>query len=476
MVETIFQRDLTDAGLFGFTALSETIMGARERRYHLDDSRLISPYGLTMPPIIADLLDIAAAIMWADRNCKRPKEYGNFMSERGWVRQYDLTLGVRKPDIWNTYSVKNTLTQLLTWLTEDIWNIQFQQQQHARRHSDLQSALFSTSPTDALIALYSGGLDSLAGTVTLLQENPHSTVILMSAVSDRLSGVVKEQVRKLQNTYGINRVQHALMPFHVAHNDKDRKETTETTERTRGFLFWSFGVAEAVACNASSVVTCENGVGLLNLPLNRHQLGAQNTRAVHPKTLNLMNSLVSLLEYGHIRCRAPFMLKTKAELCLQTRTSDLSTLCRTTVSCDSFPLRVARPDGYPDAQLHCGWCTSCLFRRQSLFAAGLQEEDARTPYQYDVCKSQRTTNASRLERLKFLLDQRYSIQKACLSPLADVAFIQEFPEIVPACYAIEQFPDLFGSSSDISFMDELVQLFLRYVGEWELFPYTLYTR
>jgi 7-cyano-7-deazaguanine synthase in queuosine biosynthesis len=472
MVATIFQRDLTDAGLFGFTALSGAVVGAGERRYHLDDSRLVSPYGLTMPPIIADLLDISAAIMWADRNCKRPKEYGNFMSQRGWVRQYDLTIGVRNPDIWNTPSVKNTLIQLLTWLTEDIWNIQFQHQQNARRHSDLQSSLFSTPPTDALIALYSGGLDSLAGTIALLQENPHLTVVLMSAVSDRLSGVVREQGRELQRRFGVDRVQHALMPFHVSHHDGVREETTE---RIRGFLFWSFGVAEAVACNASRVVTCENGVGLLNLPLNRHQLGTQNTRAVHPKTLNLMNSLLSLLGYDHIRCYAPFMLKTKAELCLQTCANELSVLCRTTVSCDSFPLRVVRLDGYPDAQLHCGWCTSCLFRRQALFAAGLQEEDARTPYQYDVCRPQRTTKASWLERLKFLLDQRYSIQKACLSPLPDVALTQEFPEIVTACYAIEQFPHLFGSSSDISFVDELVQLLLHYVDEWELFPHNLYT-
>ncbi len=472
MVETIFQQNLTDAGIFGFAGLSRNTSGIGESRYHLDDSGLMSPYGHTMDPIIADLLDIAAAVMWVDRNCKRPKTYGNFMSLRGWVRQFELTLGVRNPEIWNDLSVKETLIELLTWLTEDFWMLEFQKQQSTRRYTDLQPSLFSAPPTDALIVLYSGGLDSLAGTVALLQSNPQQKVVLMSAISDRLSGLIKEQIRKLQSEFGIDRVQHAPMPFHVIHEDKDKEEPTQ---RTRGFLFFSFGVAEAFACNASKIVTCENGLGLLNLPLNRHQIGAQNTRAVHPKTLLLMNSLLTSLGLDHIRCGAPYLLKTKGELCMHMRESRISSLCRTTVSCDSFPLRMPRPLGYTDAQLHCGWCTSCLFRRQALFAADLKEEDAKTPYQYDVCKPLTTTKASWLEPLKFLLDQRQAIQQTCLSPLPESALAIEFPELVTAHHAVEQSPSLFELSPQINFMEELSRLFLRYIDEWQQFPFKLYT-
>src|SRR5260370_32221945 len=153
MVETIFQQNLTDAGIFGFAGVSRNTSGIGESRYYLDDSGLMSPYGHTMDPIIADLLDIAAAVMWVDRNCKRPKTYGNFMSLRGWVRQFELTLGVRNPEIWNDLSVKETLIVLLTWLTEDFWMLELQKQQSTRRYTDLQPSLFSAPPTDALIVL-----------------------------------------------------------------------------------------------------------------------------------------------------------------------------------------------------------------------------------------------------------------------------------------------------------------------------------
>jgi 7-cyano-7-deazaguanine synthase in queuosine biosynthesis len=395
------------------------------------------------------------------------------MSLRGWVRQFELTLGVRNPEVWNHPRTKEILTQILTWLTEDIWILQFQRQEEARRPTDLQASLFSAPPTDALVVLYSGGLDSLAGTVAFLQDNPNRNLVLMSAVSHRLSGVVKEQVRRLQRKFSVNRVQHALMPFHVNHDEKDKKE--ESTQRTRGFLFLSFGIAEAIACNASRIMTCENGIGMLNLPLNRHQLGAQNTRAVHPKTLLLMNSLLTNLGFDHIRCGAPYILKTKGELCTHMSESILSSLCRTTISCDSFPLREARPDGYTDAQLHCGYCTSCLFRRQALFAAGLQVEDAGTPYQYDVCKHLPTKRASRLEQLKFLLDQRQVLQQALLLPLPDAALAMEFPELITVRQAIEQCPDLFGFTSEMNFMEDLSQLFRRYVSEWQKFPFQLHT-
>jgi 7-cyano-7-deazaguanine synthase in queuosine biosynthesis len=472
MVDVVFRQDLTNAGVFGFTGLSGNASGIGEHRYHLDASGLVSPYGHTMPTIIADLLDIAASVMWADRNCKRPRKYGNFMPLRGWVRQFELTLGVRNPEIWNDPRTKEIVTRILTWLTEDTWILQFQRQKEVKGEYR-QESLFSSPPTDALIVLYSGGLDSLAGTVTFLQENPNRNVVLMSAVSHRLSGVVREQVRRLQSKFSVNRIQHALMPFHVNHDEQDKEESTQ---RTRGFLFLSFGIAEAIACNASRIVTCENGIGMLNLPLNRHQLGTQNTRAVHPKTLLLMNSLLTHLGFDHIRCGAPYILKTKSELCAHISESNVSSLCRTTVSCDSFPLRETRPDGYTDAQLHCGWCTSCLFRRQALFAAGLQIEDAATPYQYDVCKSLPTKLGSRLERLKFLLDQKQVLQQALLSPLPDAALMIEFPELVTVYQTIEQCPDLFDLTSATNFMEDVSQLFRRYVGEWQKFPFQLHTR
>lgn len=64
-----------------------------------------------------------------------------------------------------------------------------------------------------------------------------------------------------------------------------------------------------------------------------------------------------------------FEFTTKAEMCHVLKKTGLDTLIRTTISCDSFPLRIS---GSP---AQCGICTSCLLRRCSLHAAGLDSAD-----------------------------------------------------------------------------------------------------
>ncbi len=473
MSESVYEYDLTNAGVFGFAGLTKSPMVPNDRRYYLNDLLLVSPYGHTVPPVVADLLDVAASILWADRQSKRPRTYNSFRQFRGWVRQFELILGVRDPDIWNDHAVKDSLEQLLTWLTEDVWHLRFEHQQGVRRQTDIQPSLFSSPPTNAVVALYSGGLDSLAGVVHLLRTYPHQAVILMSAIHHRLSSIVKEQVWELQRHFGVHRVQHALMPFHMVHVTPQREEHTQ---RTRGLLFLAFGVAEAVACDASRILTFENGVGMLNLPFNRRQLGTQHTRAMHPRTLLKMNHIFSLLGLSGIRCEAPYFLRTKGELCAELRTSGLGALCATTVSCDSFPLRIPRTSGTPalvDTERHCGYCTSCLLRRQAIFAAHLEQEDALVHYEVDVCSCPKVTKSSYLEPLKMMLDQVILMKKACASPAPSSALLLEFPELTAARHAVEHMPDAFRLSERMNSMEALSDLLYRYTKEWEFFPYQL---
>lgn len=469
MSEFLYEYDLTDAGQFGFAGLNRLSTDSYERRYYLDDSRLVSPYGDTLPPIVADLLDVAASIMWADRHSRRPRKYGTFRQSRGWVRQFRLTLGVRSPDLWNRPPVKEALENFLTWLTEDTWHLHFEHQA-IRRFTDVQPSLFSSPPNDALVVLYSGGLDSLAGVVSLLQKYPQKTMVLVSAAPPRLSGVIKGQVQELQYRFGDKRIRYAPLPFHLVHN---KPQQEEATQRTRGFLFFAFGVAEAIACGASRVLSCENGIGMLNLPFNKRQLGVQHTRAMHPQTVIHMTHLIALLGLSHVRCEAPHLLRTKGELCADLHASGHGSLCATTISCDSFPLRLPPGSTSFDTEWHCGECTSCLLRRQAIFAAHLEQEDAQVRYKYDVCSPPQPAAMRYLEPLKMMLDQVTLMKKACASFKPESALLLEFPELLAARQAVEQMPETFGLSERIHIMEAFSDLFRRYTKEWDLFPYQL---
>src|SRR5260370_40275448 len=163
---------------------------------------------------------------------------------------------------------------------------------------------------------------------------------------------------------------------------------------------------------------------MLNLPLNRRQLGTQHTRAMHPQTLIEMTDLLSLLDLN-IRCEGPNLLHTKGEICTELRLAGMGSLCASTVSCDSFPLRLASLT--PNTERHCGTCTSCLLRRQAIFASQLQEEDSVVHYEYDVCKPPKGSQLKYLEQLKMMLDQVNLMRNVIASFQPDYTLLLEYP-------------------------------------------------
>jgi hypothetical protein len=137
----------------------------------------------------------------------------------------------------------------------------------------------------------------------------------------------------------------------------------ESSQRSRGLLFLAMGAVTASRFAMPTFSAYETGVGCINLPMSRAQVGAQGTRAMHPRTLALFDELLPSVLDRPARVVAPFFLLTKGETCRQAGAA-LSGLARLTMSCDEG-------EGHkPDAMEHCGLCTSCLFRRIALFSAG----------------------------------------------------------------------------------------------------------
>ena len=89
----------------------------------------------------------------------------------------------------------------------------------------------------------------------------------------------------------------------------------ENSQRTRSLVFLTLGVVTALQGGADTLWVYENGVGALNLPMNETQLGMDNSRGVHPRSLVLAGDLISMALEQSVRIRNPFLFSTKAQMC-----------------------------------------------------------------------------------------------------------------------------------------------------------------
>src|SRR6202034_707550 len=147
------------------------------------------------------------------------------------------------------------------------------------------------------------------------------------------------------------------------------EESNEASQRARAFLFLSLAGLAAAAAGIDRVEVYENGVGAIGLPYLPNQEGAHTTKAMHPLTLQRMTMLVSCVADQPVVFANPSLWLTKAELCMRIPKEHRS-LVPESESCDTA-------FSYRGDDFRCGTCTSCLLRRQSLWAAGLGDLDER---------------------------------------------------------------------------------------------------
>lgn len=165
----------------------------------------------------------------------------------------------------------------------------------------------------------------------------------------------------------------------------------------------------ASTLRSTEVFTYETGVGCINLPLTEAQVGAQATRSLHPRTLIEFEALLGHVLGKQMSIQVPFMLHTKAELCRRAG-ARLKDLAGVAMSCDEG-------EGHKNAPMvHCGLCSSCIFRRIALHAA-LGAED---PTKYRDTRTRDATGyefeAMELQALRLLSASRNFVDLLALDP------------------------------------------------------------
>jgi 7-cyano-7-deazaguanine synthase in queuosine biosynthesis len=249
-------------------------------------------------------------------------------------------------------------------------------------HRTPRATLFDTAeegvqPRDnASIVLFSGGVDSLTGTLARLR-NTQDQVCLISHRSGQ-PGTARTQDRlaeALEREYP-GRVQH--FKFHCGLRGV---RADEETQRTRAFLYTSIAYALARAFSAPSFYIYENGVTALNLAKRQDLMNARASRTTHPKTVALLRQYLGQVAESPVDLLTPFAWHTKADVFLELAQLGGTHLLPSSVSCG----KTFRKAGQAT---HCGGCSQCIDRRFAAYAAGLDEIDHAGLYTTDIIRQQ----------------------------------------------------------------------------------------
>jgi 7-cyano-7-deazaguanine synthase in queuosine biosynthesis len=415
------------------------LRAGKQFRFDLD---AMSRFSLGEPPSrLVDLLRIASSIYVVDRLVKRHTQNGpNHPS-----RALGLRVSVLDQAFWNRPEVRDALGEAVDFVSGDFWDIDFAQDSSS--FSRIQRLLPNPSEGETpLLCLYSGGLDSAAGLVSRIAENPDRSVIPVTVWHQpRQRHLLKQQYDILRGRFQ-TQIDPLIVKVAMGWTTGLEKKQQEQSQRGRSFLFLAIGAIAAIMQGQHSVELFESGIGAINLPLMAGMVSSKATRSSHPEFLRLMSRLVSLVADTEIEFSLPFFSNTKGEVTKKLAELGLQDLAVLTASCVGYPLRHSKAK-------QCGVCPACLFRRQAMHVAGIPEPDH--SYKHDLFAPPFLFEPVSLERLNYL--------KAFLMQVAQLNNV-EHGEQLPR--AFERHVVGTGILQRGQSQKGLIDLLVRYRDEW----------
>lgn len=328
-------------------------------------------------PLAAEALAFlltAIAVWAADKAIRRQTAVD------GWTRRLELSCPAGK-----LAGQVGELTPALNFLTGDHWTLS------GRPEPLPQLTPVPAAPdwTPTAVCLFSGGLDSLAGAIDLLEAG-HRCLLVSHYDYGQLAGCQKTLAQALANFYGPDRVRRWGFRLQF--------EAPELSLRSRSILFLALGQAAAAVWSKNPpLFVPENGWLSLNPPLSPNRLGSYSTRTTHPYFLQSLRQLWQAWGLEQ-ELDQPFQFLTKGQILAQSRNPTLlRRLLPYTLSC-AHPVASR---WFKGAQGNCGYCYPCLVRRAALHRVGW---DQAGDYLYDVLRQPEVlANRSRGADLRSLL-------------------------------------------------------------------------
>lgn len=361
---------------------------------------------LTEPRII-DFLWIACAVFQADARITRGSTKRTGFGA-AWYRNFQFRVAVRDRAFWSRTDVTAALVETITFLTGDA--VAFEFTDFLGPPPDQSSLRFdSNAPhfqADEVI-LFSGGLDSLAGTVQTLATGTGKIALVTHRSAPKVMGAQTRLVEELRRGFA-DRIfwipVHATLVGHRA---------GETTQRSRTLLFSALGLLAARMVGSRRVHFYENGIVSLNLPIAQQVVSTMATRTTHPLALHKLSALLSLITANQFIVDNPYVWQTKAEVVQRLAACGGTDLIRKARSCSSVMTRSI-------LHTHCGACSQCLDRRFAMLASGLQDADPDEMYETQLFEGERENERDRTMALE------WTRHADSLADIDDKAFLRRF--------------------------------------------------
>lgn len=344
------------------------------------EARLVAP----LDDLLLDLLDIAGVIFCADSTATRGGAIRSKFGE-GWRRSLAFNIPVRRPEVWLRPEVGEALTEAIRFLTDDEVDFTFHGETwntHAETYLDFGSDGTSALQIDEVI-LFSGGLDSLAGTIETLATTNKRVALVSHESAPKIIAHQRDLVGKLKEKFP-GRILHITVKAH-----RVGVEARETTQRSRSFLFAALAHVVARTVGAPRILFFENGVVSHNLPISDQVVGTMATRTTHPRSLHLVARFLDSLGGSSIPIVNRYAWLTKTEVVQKIAAHGGASMIRYAVSCTAVR-------GQSVLFTHCGACSQCLDRRFAVLAAGLEAEDPADQYTIDILVGARDSDHDRI--------------------------------------------------------------------------------
>lgn len=324
-----------------------------------DIEELWEKFGVSnLEDIYEDLLIIAISIFCCDKRILRK----NF--EDCWTRYIEINVPVIELNKWS--SVRDEIEKMLSFLSGDIWSIEFRKSEfkfrtNTKKHKDLTTDNFDG------VSLFSGGLDSFCGALRLMEQEKRTCFVgfreynLITERQIELFNAIDEQYSQIDKKLILFNVMPKL-PLDYDGNSINMK--VESSSRSRSFLFLAGAISVASMINKNTPVYIpENGFIGINVPLTDSRNGSCSTRTTHVYFISLLNEI---LEKVGIKNKIInfYAFNTKGEIVKEHKTNTVfKEYASKTISC-SHPC-LSRYSGYKPP-LNCGYCYPCLIRKASL--------------------------------------------------------------------------------------------------------------
>ena len=316
---------------------------------------------------VTDFIELASYVYLADGSVSRGRK--NSPTAANWHRDLNLSVPVRETATWSRPEVRDALERALSFTTDDSWSIAFRDAPAFDAQLRLSLQLADEAPT--CVALFSGGLDSLAVTLRLLEAGERP--VLVSHHSHPIISQAQAHLLELLHDHFGRPMVHLRL-----HTVRRGGDALEYSQRSRGFMYMATAAAVARQAGIGRVVVGENGVTSLNLAQSAQSPGAMRSRTTHPLTIARIQEILDLVGW-EIGIETPLATATKAEVIGEALRVAPPSLVHAAVSC-------ARTFARTKSQPHCGTCSQCVDRRLAGIAAGWDDDVEVQSHQIDLLR------------------------------------------------------------------------------------------